>query len=136
VTRTLCLLLLLAFSGCRPSWARTVTIPVSSQAVPDVTGTWNTRWEEYVAVLFLEQQGANVSGNYTTTARPAPGVETTLPGKLVGRFDGNELRGTWDEGGDRFGRFRFVFSADGHAFEGTYGNEGSEDTGGSWTGTR
>ena len=43
----------------------------------------------------------------------APGFQ----GQLVG----NELRGTWDEGGNRFGRFRFVFSADGRAAIGCAG---------------
>lgn len=136
--RNLSLLLgLVAISGCHASYAVNVRVPVSSAAVPDLSGTWNSRWgEDYVAVLFVKQEGERVTATYTTTARLEQGVEGTIEGSFEGRLAGNELRGTWEEGGARFGRFRFVFGAEGRAFEGTWGRKELEDDGGTWNGTR
>ncbi|MDP1824086.1 MAG: hypothetical protein Q8L48_12615 [Archangium sp.] len=136
--RSLLLLWLAAVAvGCHASYARHVRIPVSSAAVPDLSGTWNSRWgEDYVAVLFVKQEGERVTATYTTTARLEQGVEGTIEGSFEGRLAGNELRGTWEEGGARFGRFRFVFAADGRAFEGTWGRKELEDDGGTWNGAR
>ena len=127
---------LLLFSGCYASYARTIAIPVSTAAVPDLSGTWNSHWgEDYIAVIFMKHEGDRVSGTYTTTARTEAG-EGTIEGSLQGTLVGNELRGTWEEGGNRFGRFRFVFRADGKAYEGTWGRKELDDDGGVWTGSR
>ena len=108
----------------------------SSAPVPDLSGTWNSQWgEDYIAVLFLKHEGERVTATYTTTARLETGA-ATIEGSLEGRLVGNELRGTWEEGGNRFGRFRFVFSADGRSYEGTWGRKELEDDGGLWTGSR
>ena len=113
-----------------------VRTPVSSAAVPDLSGTWNSQWgEDYIAVIFMKHEGDRVTGTYTTTARTEEGAGT-IEGSLEGRIVGNELRGTWEEGGNRFGRFRFVFTADGKAYEGTWGRKDLEDDGGVWTGNR
>ena len=130
--------LMFLLAGCLrvPSYAHTIQVPVSSTNVPSLSGTWNTRWEDYVAVVSLTQEGDRVFGSYTTTARPEPGAEGTIGGTLQGRLVGNELRGSWEEGPGRAGLFRFVFRVDGAAFEGTWGNGGFEDSGGTWNGTR
>jgi hypothetical protein len=131
-----CLCLITTVSGCHASYAINVRIPVSSAAVPDLSGSWNTHWAEYIAVVFLKHEGERVTGTYTTTARLENGVEGTIEGSLEGRLVGNELRGTWEEGGRRFGRFRFVFDTNGRAFEGTWGRVELDDNGGTWNGTR
>jgi hypothetical protein len=121
-------------AGCATRYG--VRTPVSSAAVPDLSGTWNSQWgEDYIAVIFMKQEGERVTGTYTTTARTEEGAGT-IEGSLEGRLVGNELRGAWEEGGNRFGRFRFVFAADGKAYEGTWGRKELEDDGGVWTGTR
>lgn len=135
--RSLVLLpLVVLATGCYASYARTVTIPVSSAEVPDLSGTWNTHWSEYIAVVFLKHEGDRVTGTYTTTATLEGGVDATIEGSLEGRLVGNQLRGTWEEGGNRFGAFRFVFDPQGRTFEGTWGRRELDDNGGSWTGTR
>ncbi|MFT3712208.1 MAG: hypothetical protein QM817_31575 [Archangium sp.] len=125
-------------SGC-VRYVYGISETVSSTPVPDVSGPWNTKWiggGDYVAVVTMVQQGERVTATYTTTARPEPGVEGTIEGSFEGTITGNELRGRWDEGGDRYGRMRFVFRADGHSFEGTWGHGDQDDDGGEWDGTR
>lgn len=121
-------------AGCGTRYG--IRAPVSSVAVPDLSGTWNTQWgTEYIAVVFMKQEGDRVTATYTTTAVTENGAGT-IEGKFEGRLVGNELKGSWDEGSNRFGRFRFVFSADGRVFEGTWGRAGLDDNGGGWTGSR
>lgn len=130
---------LLSMSAC-VRYAYGINTPVTRDAVLDVNGNWNTQWlggnADYKAVVFMKQEGNRVTATYATTARPEPGVESTLEGHLDGTLVGNELIGRWDEGGDRFGKFRFVFRTDGRSFEGTWGRGELFDNGGEWDGTR
>ncbi|MFO0593724.1 MAG: hypothetical protein U0228_00395 [Myxococcaceae bacterium] len=128
--------LALATSACRTAYSPELLVAPVRDVQLDVTGTWNTHWDEYLAVVTLTQQGAHVTATYTTTARPSPGEAGTLEGSLEGTLEGNVLRGTWTEGGDRFGRFRWVFRTDGRSFEGAWGHASLEDDGGPWAGTR
>lgn len=135
IKRSLVVLSLL-FLGTSCATRYAVRAPVSSAAVPDLSGTWNSQWgEDYIAVIFMKQEGDRVTATYTTTARTEAGAGT-IAGSFEGRLVGNELRGTWDEGSNRFGRFRFVFSADGRSYEGTWGRADVEDDGGVWIGSR
>jgi hypothetical protein len=135
---SLLLALLATATGC-VRYAYRIDEPVTATSVPDVSGVWNTRWiggGDYLAVVTMRQEGDRVTASYTTTARPEPGVETTIEGSFRGTLSGNELRAEWDEGGDRFGRLRFVFRPDGRSFEGTWGRKGLDDDGGEWDGSR
>lgn len=132
--RALIVVPLLLLIGCGTRFG--IRAPVSNVAVPDLSGTWNTQWgSEYIAVVFMKQEGDRVTASYTTTAVTEKG-EGTIEGSLEGHIVGNELKGSWEEGGKRFGRFRFVFNAEARSFEGTWGNKELDDNGGGWTGTR
>lgn len=107
----------------------TFTGAAAPQPAIQWTGEWRTSW----GPMQLVQQGATVTGDYTYQNQ---GVEVL--GHLSGTVSGLQLDFDWDEppGGGGQGRGTFVMSADGHAFEGTWGKGKSRNDGGVWTGTR
>jgi len=123
-------LMLLAATGCRASYAGNIRLPVSDAPVA-VEGVWSTRWTVKSTVsdtsLSLTQKGSAVTGVYTT--------HETANGQLSGELRGNELTGEWWEDA-LHGRFRFVFDATGTRFEGTWGLNDFDDSGGLWDGSR
>lgn len=99
-------------------------------AAVDVSGPWTSYWGgSQVCNLQLQQNGASVTGGYTTTGAP--------PGSVAGTLDvDNVLTGSWsDQGGGR-GRMILRFSGDGRSFQGTWGSGDSATDGGSWNGSR
>lgn len=81
---------------------------------------WEGNWDTEYGVLTIEQEGAQVTGNYSREG-----------GKIVGTISGNVLRGTWSESPTYLppkdaGDIEFIMSADGLKFEGRwrYASEG------------
>ncbi len=85
----------------------------------DWSGTWETKWRNGAAVLYLNQEGDQLTGTYPL-----------LDGKMEGMIDGRRAHGTWQQKGDKFGGFVFTLSEDGHSFTGRF------DSGEWWTGRR
>jgi small-conductance mechanosensitive channel len=83
------------------------------------TGTWETRWRNGGANLFLEQSGTSVTGTF-------PFHEGTIEGRAI---KPTALEGRWfDVNGQ--GTFSFTMAADGQSFLGRFG------TGEWWTGVK
>ena len=82
------------------------------------TGSWDTRWRDGGARLELRQDGAKVTGTYTS-----------YNGTIEGQIDGRVLKGRWIQG-TRSGGVKFVMAPDGQSFMGRYA------TGEWWTGGR
>jgi small-conductance mechanosensitive channel len=94
-------------------------LPSASQAQEiDWSGTWDSRWRDGGATLFLEQDGDIVTGRYPT-----------LEGSIRGEVRGQLLVGTWSQPSGS-GRFIFSIAPDRHSFTGRFG------TGEWWTGER
>lgn len=91
---------------------------MAKEPVHDWSGAWDTRWRDGGALIFLEQDGRQVSGHYPL-----------FDGRIVAEVDGRNLTGRWIEG-ERSGEFLFVQSRDGSSFAGRF------DTGEWWTGLR
>lgn len=92
--------------------------PVYAQETADWSGVWDTKWRDGGAQLKLEQDGAEVRGEY-----PLYG------GRIEARASGNQLIGKWIEQG-REGEFIFMQSPDGQSFMGRFETQSSEW----WTG--
>jgi len=84
----------------------------------DWSGTWDTRWPQGGVRLTITQDGDRLLGTY-----PA------LDGRIEGRVEGREARGTWMEPG-KLGHFAWTMGADGRSFM------GRSDDNEWWTGTR
>ena len=93
-----------------------------------IGGSWGTRWGSQVCNLQLTQNGANVTGSYTTTG--------AAPGTVTGTFANNVLTGTWADQSGASGGLVLTFTPDSRSFTGTWGNGPSATNGGGWTGTR
>lgn len=92
-------------------------VAAADEAV-DWTGVWDSRWRDGGALLFLEQDGQQVSGVYPT-----------LDGTIEGRVEDGRLTGEWRDPGGA-GSFTFTLSPDGLSFMGRFG------TGEWWTAER
>lgn len=91
--------------------------PVSAETV-DWSGSWDSRWRDGGATLYLEQDGDIVTGTY-----PA------LGGEIRGEVRGQLLVGDWTQPMDG-GGFVFAMAPDGRSFTGRFA------TGEWWTGQR
>lgn len=91
-------------------------------AATSISGTWSTNW----GPLHLTEAGTSVTGSY----------EGEYPGTLQGKRNGNTVTFTWAGSNGETGKGKFVFSADGTSFEGTWGGADSMTNGGEWSGTR
>lgn len=85
----------------------------------DWSGTWATQWRNGGAVVYLQQEDAEVRGHY-------PLFDGTLEGTVQGR----QLQGTWHQANGREGGFVFAMADDGATFMGRF------DSGEWWTGER
>jgi len=94
-----------------------ITPSASAQAI-DWSGTWDSRWRDGGATLYLEQDGDIVTGTY-------PAFEGTIRGEVRGRL----LVGSWTQPTGA-GDFVFAQAPDGRSFSGRFG------TGEWWTGER
>lgn len=127
-------LVALAFAAIATNGCAATVEPVGSTSspaasVPDVSGSWTTQWgSDEVCMLQIQQNGASLSGSYTTTGAP--------PGGVSGTLDGNVWTGTWNDQAGGGGAMVLTFSEDGRSFSGTWGSGTSSTNGGSWTGTR
>lgn len=123
----------LGLGGCRDT-VSSLTAAVSTPAadpppVPgQIGGHWGTNWGSQVCSLTLQQNGASVTGSYTSTG--------AAPGTVTGTFASNVLTGTWSDGDGNRGGMSLTFSPDARSFTGTWGNGTSTTNGGSWTGRR
>lgn len=93
------------------------TSSARSQEV-DWSGTWDSRWRDSGATLFLEQDGDIVTGSY-------PAVEGTIRAEVRGKL----LVGSWRQPAGS-GLFIFSLAPDGRSFSGRFGS------GEWWTGER
>lgn len=91
---------------------------VAHAVSPDWTGTWDSRWFDGGARVYMQQTENHVTGRY-----PA------YRGRLEGDVKGNRLTGTWNTP-KASGSFEFVLSEDGKSFIGRLGNKQW------WTGSR
>ncbi len=92
--------------------------PVGVWADPgEWSGTWESKWRNGAAVLYLHQEGESLTGQYPL-----------LEGKIEGTVEGRQARGTWRQRDDKAGGFIFTLSEDGRSFTGRF------DTGEWWTG--
>ena len=92
--------------------------PVLVHATPqDWSGTWESKWRNGAAVLYLHQEGSRLTGQYPL-----------LDGKIEGTVEGRQARGSWRQRDDKAGGFIFTLSEDGRSFTGRF------DTGEWWTG--
>lgn len=100
----------------------------------DYTGTWNSRTDKnWSYEITLTQQGNRVSGVYV--------VENGAQGRMHGVVEDNVLTFDWDQDGGYTGTGRFVLSADGKSFAGTYHVDPDSTLtpdlhSGTWSGTR
>ncbi|MBI3211028.1 MAG: LamG domain-containing protein [Candidatus Solibacter usitatus] len=94
---------------------------------PPPTGTFvnfGGRWNTEYGPLTITQTGASVTGVYPN-----------FSGTIAGTVAGNILTGTWTQGTQN-GGIRFVQSADGNSFTGTFTCAANCQSGGNWSGTR
>jgi small-conductance mechanosensitive channel len=98
------LLLALVVDALGTSWAS------------DWSGTWSTQWRDGGARMNLQQDGDQVTGNYTPQ-----------DGRIEARVDGNQLIGRWIEPGAE-GGLEFTLAPNGRTFTGRF------DNGEWWTG--
>ena len=106
--------------------------PVAAQTatpVVDVSGLWMSRYGNGPENrLNLGQAGLFVTGTYTSNV--------TMPGAMVGRFNGLVLTGRWTDATST-GGFQITFTPNGRAFVGTWGlTPDSPSSGGIWVGRR
>lgn len=131
-----------------------------AQAVPDFGGRWNTVTSKGKKMVLTLQtlRRTDVTGTYpvnglTASTQPADRsfntvafVNVTLTSAelgvqslstISGSVTGNVLRFKWSEDGGR-GAGRFIISADGRSFQGTFSRTDNPDdaSGGTWNGTR
>ncbi len=81
-------------------------------------GVWETRWRGAGALLYLEQEGEQVTGTYPLYS-----------GKISASVEGSRLSGSWTQD-DGSGYFVFELSPDGQSFSGRF------ESGEWWTGRR
>lgn len=123
----------MGLGGCKDT-VSSLTAAVSAPAaeapvVPgQIGGHWGTNWGNQVCSLTLQQNGASVTGSYTSTG--------AAPGTVTGTFAENVLTGTWSDGDGNRGGLSLTFAPDARSFTGTWGNGASTTNGGSWTGRR
>ncbi len=85
----------------------------------DWSGTWETQWRNGAAVLYLSQEGNQLSGTYPL-----------LGGEMEGSVENRQVRGTWRQRDGKSGGFVFTLSEDGLSFTGRF------ESGEWWTGRR
>jgi hypothetical protein len=93
-----------------------------------IGGRWGTRWGTDVCNLVLHQDGASITGEYTSTG--------AAPGTITGTFASNVLAGTWTDRDGNRGGIALTFAPDARSFQGTWGSGDSATNGGTWTGNR
>jgi hypothetical protein len=101
----------------------------SRQAAPSFTGTWNADAQGASFTFNLTQDGKSVYGNYSGS--------DGSNGQIRGKLKGNVLRFNWQQTDNLSGAGKFVLSADGNAFSGSYTMGNNPDVAdGAWNGTR
>jgi hypothetical protein len=96
---------------------------------PSFVGAWSSSVDGVAHAITLNQNGGSVSGSYQ-------GADGSV-GQIAGEARGNVLRFSWSQVDGNAGSGKFVLSADGRSFQGSYslGND-PDKVDGQWTGLR
>ena len=118
---------LVAVSSVDSTKKGTSVITVTEDGLLDVTGTFSSD----VGNPTFYQSSNQVYGDWDCTQTLG------FMARLTGVLSGQVVQGTWSStDGTSVGKFTIQFSADGASFAGTFGNNASEEDGGSWVGSK
>ncbi|HEX7917087.1 SH3 domain-containing protein [Rudaea sp.] len=115
--------------GGAAGFAKSKEHQASAPVTASFDGSWSADADNVAYSISLSQEGTRVSGRYQGADGSA--------GQINGQVSGKVLRFTWMQKDGTRGSGKFVLSADGESFDGTYSSgNGPDAIGGSWNGTR